>query len=125
MARYFLTLLCLLPLLVKAATVTASFEPNPISPGNVGSFTLTIQGEGVQSVADFQLPAGLEIVGGAQQTMQATSRNGRQEMTLKLSWPVSAVQEGTYSIPPVQITLADGSAVPANAVEVVVKALAG
>lgn len=87
----------------QAQTVSAEFNPNPIATGDTGSFTIIIDGGITEDTLEPPLPNGLSTTGRAQTSQQMQIINGKQSISMSMTWPVVASAAGTYTIPAIPI----------------------
>jgi hypothetical protein len=117
----FLILLLLSAISLNAQSIVASFEPNPISPGNVGNLTVTVTNMQLSQLDNPQLPPELQLAGGAQQSNQMSINGNQQTSITTISWPVTAMSEGTFQLPGINY-FANGQPGTTAPITVVVKA---
>lgn len=95
--------LCLLPAVLQAAKpqITATLEPGEIRPGSDTSYTLTFENGPPDEIVELQLPPQLLVPSGQVPSLQSqlSITNGAQKQTYSLTWEISSVDPGTYTIP--------------------------
>lgn len=89
-------------ILVRAQSVTAHFEPEIISVGEVGTYVVAFENMKLSAMPGLNPPQtkGLRVLGVNPSTRQNTSIiNGRVSSQVQLLWTVSAAEEGTFTVP--------------------------
>jgi hypothetical protein len=91
-----------LPAWLSAQSITAGFQPDMMSVGNVGNYVITLQNINTQSLPNIQLPPvpGLKVIGLQPSVSQSTQIfNGYRTNTIELTWQVIAQQAGSLTMP--------------------------
>lgn len=96
----------LLPALLLVSTasaqqpeVTAELTPNPMSPNQIATYSITIENANPSGVPQLRLPAGWSSAGNVSTQNEISIVNGLQSITVRFSWAVTCAQEGTYTLP--------------------------
>lgn len=126
-AFLFLTCLTLLTgiashLQAQQPTATAEATPNPVSPGQPATFTITVENANPSALPNLNLPAPLVANGGVSTSNEISIVNGVQSIMVRFTWPISSPQAGTFTIPPQDIAIGGGSVLKSNEVTLEVKA---
>lgn len=126
-AFFFFTCLLLLTAIPSALqaqqpTATAEVNPNPVSPGQPATFTITVENANPSALPALNLPAPLTANGGVSTSNEISIVNGVQSIMVRFTWPISSPQAGTFTIPPQEIAISGGTVLKSNEVTLEVKA---
>ena len=126
-AFFFLTCLALLTglpshILAQQAAATAEVTPNPVSPGQPATLTITVENANPTAVPNLVLPAPLATNGGVSTSNEISIVNGVQSIMVRFTWPISSAQAGTFTIPPQEVPVSGGNILKSNEVTLEVKA---
>ena len=127
--RAFFFLACLLLLTAipsglqaQQPTATAEVNPNPVSPGQQATFTITVENANPSALPNINLPAPLSVNGGVSTSNEISIVNGVQSIMVRFTWPISSAQAGTFTIPPQDVPIGGGNVLKSNEVTLEVKA---
>jgi hypothetical protein len=107
--RFFFTtgiLACLglITSLSQAQTVTASIRPKEIRPGQIATYTITIESGHFDEAPALRLPPQLGVNAAPTQSQQFNfSTSGGRSVVMSLSWPISGNEPGDFVIPPQEV----------------------
>ena len=101
---------------------TAEVSPNPVSPGQQATFTITVENANPSALPNLTLPAPLSVNGGVSTSNEISIVNGVQSIMVRFSWPIASPQAGTFTIPPQDVPIGSGNALKSNEVTLEVKA---
>ena len=126
-AFFFLTCLTLLTglsshLPAQQPTASAEVTPNPVSPGQQATFTITVENANPSALPNINLPAPLSVNGGVSTSNEISIVNGVQSIMVRFTWPISSAQAGTFTIPPQEVPVSGGNILKSNEVTLEVKA---
>ena len=126
--RSFFLLTCLALLLgqpfhlqAQQPAATAEVSPNPVSPGQQATFTITVENANPSALPNLNLPAPLSVNGGVSTSNEISIVNGVQCIMVRFSWPIASPQAGTFTIPPQDVPIGSGNALKSNEVTLEVK----
>lgn len=119
-----LLLLTAIPSALQAQqpTATAEVNPNPVSPGQPATFTITVENANPSALPALNLPAPLTANGGVSTSNEISIVNGVQSIMVRFTWPISSPQAGTFTIPPQEVAISGGTVLKSNEVTLEVKA---
>lgn len=88
--------------IAQVATVTARFQPEIVSVGDVAVYAIVFENLSMNRLPGVRSPSapGLRVIGTTPQQSQRTSIiNGRASSEVSLLWQISATREGTITVP--------------------------
>ncbi len=98
--------LCLLATALRAQEVTARFQPEVLSVGELGTYAVILEGFETRGTPRVPPPAiaGLQVVGtqpnvSTQQSFVMDAGGTRRSISTTLSWRIAATREGTFTVP--------------------------
>lgn len=101
---------------IQAATVRAYVQPEAARPNQVINYVITVQDGQVQSLPNLRFPLQIGQTSGVSTSQQVSIINGRQSVSLQLSWGIAATEPGDFVIP-TQTIIVDGQPVTTNEVK--------
>jgi hypothetical protein len=101
---------------IQAATVRAYVQPEAARPNQVINYVITVQDGQVQSLPNLRFPLQIGQTSGVSTSQQVSIINGRQSVSLQLSWGIAATEPGDFVIP-TQSIIVDGQPVTPNEVK--------
>lgn len=104
---------------MHAATVRAYVQPETARPNQVINYVITVQDGQVQSLPNLRFPLQIGQTSGVSTSQQVSIVNGRQSVSLQLSWGITATEPGDFVIP-TQTIIVDGQPVTTNEVKLTV-----
>lgn len=104
---------------LNAATVRAYVQPEAARPNQVINYVITVQDGQVQSLPNLRFPLQIGQTSGVSTSQQVSIVNGRQSVSLQLSWGITATEPGEFVIP-TQTIVVDGQPVTTNEVKLTV-----
>jgi BatD DUF11 like domain len=104
---------------LEAATVRAYVQPESARPNQVINYVITVQDGQVQSLPNLRFPLQIGQTSGVSTSQQVSIVNGRQSVSLQLSWGITATEPGEFVIP-TQTIIVDGQPVTTNEVKLTV-----
>lgn len=105
---------------VSAATIRAYVQPATARPNQVINYVITVQDGQVQQLPNLRFPLQIGQTSGVSTSQQIQIVNGRQTVSLQLSWGITATEPGEFVIPP-QTVLVDGQPLTTNEVKLTVE----
>lgn len=102
-----------------AATVRAYVQPETARPNQVINYVITVQDGQVQSLPNLRFPLQIGQTSGVSTSQQISIVNGRQSVSLQLSWGITCSEPGEFVIP-TQTIVVDGQALTTNEVKLTV-----
>ncbi len=101
---------------MQAAAVRAYVQPEAARPNQVINYVITVQDGQVQSLPNLRFPLQIGQTSGVSTSQQVSIINGRQSVSLQLSWGIAATEPGDFVIP-TQTIIVDGQPVTTNEVK--------
>ncbi len=114
------SLLFLVFSIAQAATVRAYVQPEKARPNQTINYVITVQDGQVQSLPNLRFPLQIGQTSAVSTSQQLSIVNGRQSVSLQLSWGISASEPGEFVIP-TQTIVVDGQPVATNEVKLTVE----
>lgn len=102
--------------LAQAATVRAYVQPDKARPNQTINYVISVQDGQVQSLPGLRFPLQIAQTSGVSTSQQISIVNGRQSVSLQLSWGIAASEPGSFVIPP-QTIVVDGQSMTTNEVK--------
>jgi hypothetical protein len=106
--------------LAQAATIRAYVQPSAARPNQVINYVITVQDGQVNSVPNLRFPLQIGQTSGVSTSQQIQIINGRQSVSIQLSWGITATEPGEFVIPP-QTVVVDGQNLTTNEVKLTVE----
>jgi hypothetical protein len=106
--------------LAQAATVRAYVQPDKARPNQTINYVISVQDGQVQSLPGLRFPLQIAQTSGVSTSQQISIVNGRQSVSLQLSWGIAASEPGAFVIPP-QTIVVDGQSMTTNEVKLTVE----
>jgi len=103
----------------EAATVRAYVQPEAARPNQVINYVITVQDGQVQTLPNLRFPLQIGQTSGVSTSQQISIVNGRQSVSLQLSWGITATEPGEFVIP-TQTIVVDGQPLTTNEVKMTV-----
>ncbi|GEP42640.1 BatD family protein [Brevifollis gellanilyticus] len=103
-----------------AATVRAYVQPATARPNQVINYVITVQDGQAQSLPNLRFPLQIQQQSGVSSSQQIQIVNGRQSVSLQLSWGIVASEPGEFVIP-TQTLVVDGQNLTTNEVKLTVE----
>ena len=104
----------------NAATVRAYVQPATARPNQVINYVITVQDGQVQSLPNLRFPLQIGQTSGVSTSQQIQIVNGRQSVSLQLSWGITTTEPGEFVIP-TQTVVVDGQPLTTNEVKLTVE----
>ena len=114
------SLLFLVTSIAQAATVRAYIQPEKARPNQTINYVITVQDGQVQSLPNLRFPLQIGQTSAVSTSQQLSIVNGKQSVSLQLSWGISASEPGEFVIP-TQTIIVDGQPVTTNEVKLTVE----
>lgn len=94
---------------LAAGPVSLSLPTSQLEVGQVGRFTITVQGGQARGLPEVTVPRGLDatFVG---QRQQVTATHGQMRTVVQYEYQLAALEPGTYTLGPARVTLATANA---------------
>lgn len=106
--------------LAQGATIRAYVQPSTARPNQVINYVITVQDGQVNSVPNLRFPLQIGQTSGVSTSQQIQIINGRQSVSIQLSWGITATEPGEFVIPP-QTVVVDGQNLTTNEVKLTVE----